>query len=180
MIDNFYMDDFVPSFVNEQEAQTAVQDWRQTFSNGGFCLTKFVSNSVQCLSKTPKEHCDNEKDKHRVLGVMWNTVNDTFFHQKLSKIQEDKTDYTLRKLLSLIACLFDPLGIIAPLLITLKIILQDTWKEALAWDDLLSNEKQKAIKTWIEQKSKWAVDRNATMFWFSERAISDKPVTLFL
>ena len=82
---------------------------------------------------------------------MWNTVNDTFFHQKLAKIQEDKTDYTLRKLLSLIACLFDPLGVIAPLLITLKIILQDTWKEGLAWDDLPSDEKQKAIKTWIEQ-----------------------------
>ena len=151
IFNSFYMDDFVHSFVNEQKAETAVQDLRQTLSKGGFSLTKFVSNSVQCLSKIPKEHCDNEKDKHRVLGVMWNTVNDTFFHQKLAKVQEDKTDYTLRKLLSLIACLFDPLGIIAPLLITLKIILQDTWKEGLAWDDLLSDEKQKSIKTWIEQ-----------------------------
>ena len=71
---------------------------------GGFSLTKFVSNSVHCLSKIPKEHCDNEKDKHRALGVMWNTVNDTFFHQKLAKVQEDKTDYTPRKLLSFIAC----------------------------------------------------------------------------
>ena len=145
------MDDFVHSFVNEQEAQTVFQDFCQTLSKGGFCLTKFVSNSVQCLCKTPKEHCDNKKDKHRVLGVMWNTVNDTFFHQKLATIQEDKTDYTLRKLLSLIACLFDPLGIIAPLLITLKIILQDAWKEGLAWNDLLSDEKQKAIKIWIQQ-----------------------------
>ena len=64
------MDDFIHSFVNEQEAQTAVQDLRQTLSKGGFCLTKFVSNSVQCLSKTPKEQCDQEKDKYRVLGVM--------------------------------------------------------------------------------------------------------------
>ena len=136
IFNSFYMDDFVHSFVNEQKAETAVQDLRQTLSKGGFSLTKFVSNSVQCLSKIPKEHCDNKKDKHRVLGVMWNTVNDTF---------------TLRKLLSLIACLFDPLGIIAPLLITLKIILQDSWKEGLAWDDLLSDEKQKSIKTRIEQ-----------------------------
>ena len=151
IFNSFYMDDFVHSFVNEQKAETAVQDLRQTLSKGGFSLTKFVSNSVQCLSKIPKEHCDSEKDKHRVLGVMWNTVNDTFFHQKLAKVQEDKTDYTLRKLLSLIACLFDPLGIIAPLLITLKIILQDTWKEGLAWDDFLSDEKQKSVKTWIQQ-----------------------------
>ena len=118
---------------------------------GSFSLTKFVSNSVQRLSKIPKENCDNEKDKHRVLCVMWNTVNDTFFRQKLAKVQEDKTQYTLRKLPSLIACLFDPIGIIAPLLITLKIILQDTWKKELAWDDLLSDEKQKSIETFIEQ-----------------------------
>ena len=70
ILNSFYMNDFVHSFVNEKEAQTAVQDLRQILSKGGFCLTKFVSNSVQCLSKTPKEHCDNEKDKHRVLGVM--------------------------------------------------------------------------------------------------------------
>ena len=82
---------------------------------------------------------------------MWNTVNDAFCHQKLAIVQEDKTDYTLRKLLSIIACLFDPLGIIAPLMITLKIILQHTWKEGIASDDLLSDEKQKKIKTWIEQ-----------------------------
>ncbi|XP_075264413.1 uncharacterized protein LOC142356371 [Convolutriloba macropyga] len=151
MFNSFYMDDFVHSFVNEQKAETAVQNLRQTLSKGGFSLTKFVSNSVQCLNKMPKEHCDKEKDKHRVIGVMWNTVNDTFFHQKRAKVQEDKADYTLRKLLSLIACLFDPLGIIAPLLITLKIILQNFWKEGLAWDDLLSDEKQKAMKTWIEQ-----------------------------
>ena len=142
MLNSFYMDDFVHSFVDEQKAQAAVHDLRQTLSKGGFCLTKFVSNSVQCFSKTPKEHCDKEKDKHRVLGAVWDTVNDSFFHQKLAKIQEDKTVYTLRKLISCIACLFDPLGIITAFLITLKIVLQDTWKERLAWDDL-SDEKKK-------------------------------------
>ena len=147
IFNSFYMDNFVHSFVNEQKAETAVQDLRQTLFKGGFNLTKFVLNSVQCLNILPTEHCDNEKDKHRVFGVMWNTVNDTFFHQKPAKVKEDKTVYTLRKLLSLIACLFVPLGIIAPLLITLKIILQDTWKDGLAWDDLLSDEKQKLIKT---------------------------------
>ena len=111
---------------------------------------------------------------------MWNKVNDTFFHQKLAKVQEDKTDYTLRKLLSLIACLFDPLGIIAPLLITLKIILQHTWKERLAWDDLLSDEKTKINKNLDTAISKCARNINATMFCFSERAVSDKPVTLLL
>ena len=134
------------SFVNEQEDRTAAHACDK-HSKGGFSRTKFVSNFAQCFDEIPKEHCDNEIDKHRVLGVMWNTANDTFFHQKLTKVQEDKTDFALRKLLPLIARLFDPLGIIAPLVITLKIILQDTWKEGLTWDDLLSDQKQKSIKT---------------------------------
>ena len=141
------MDEFVHSYVNEQEARTAVQNLRQTLSKGGFSLNKFVSNSAQCLNKIPKVQWCIENNKHRVLGVMWNTANDTVFHQTLSKLQESKTDYTLRKLFSLNVCLFDPLGIIAPLVITLKIILQDTWKEGLAWDDLISEEKQKSIKS---------------------------------
>ena len=36
ILNSFYMDDFVHSFVNEQEAQTAVQDLRQTFKTWRF------------------------------------------------------------------------------------------------------------------------------------------------
>ena len=55
------------------------------------------------------------------------------------------------KLLSLIACLFDPIGIIAPLIITLKVILQDVWKEGLAWDDPLPFEKGKTVQIWVDK-----------------------------
>ena len=38
-----------------------------------------------------------------------------------------------------------------PLVITLKIILQDVWKEGLAWDDPLPFEKRKMIQKWIDK-----------------------------
>ena len=74
-------------------------------------------------SKQNDDHC------HHVLGVNWNNSADRFFHKKTAKFDNNGNSYSIRKLLSLIACLFDPLGIIAPLVITLKIILQDVWKK---------------------------------------------------
>ena len=56
---------------------------------------------------------------------MWNTTYDIFFLPKITKVQKDKTDFTFRKLVSLIACLFERLWIIAPLVITIKIILHN-------------------------------------------------------
>ena len=79
---------------------------------------------------------ENDEDCHRVFGVHWKKSADRLFHKKPSKFDNNGNSYSIRKILSLIACLFDPLGIIAPLIITLKIILQDVWKEGLAWDDL--------------------------------------------
>ncbi|XP_075261127.1 uncharacterized protein LOC142352857 [Convolutriloba macropyga] len=75
---------------------------------------------------------------------------EAMFMQKPSKFETNAENYTVRKLISLIACLFDPLGIIAPVIITLKIILQEIWKEGLAWDDSLPKEKIKSIQTWID------------------------------
>ena len=94
---------------------------------------------------------ENDEDCHRVLGVHWNKSADRLFNKKPAKFNNNGNSYSIKKLLSLIACLFDPLGIIAPLVITLKIILQDVWKEGLAWDDPLPREKRILIQKWIDK-----------------------------
>ena len=148
---NFYMDDFVHSFQSTEEAHLCVSDLKSTLQKGGFNLTKFVTNEPNALEMLESEHIETETEDHQVLGLLWNSSSDKIFHKKLSKIDQDASHYTLRKLLSLIACLFDPLGIIAPIVITLKIILQDTWKEGLSWDDLLSSSKRQQIQDWIDK-----------------------------
>ena len=92
------------------------------------------------------EHIESETEDHRVLGLLWNPRSDTVFHKKLSKIDRDASQNILRKLLSLIACLFNPLAIIDQIVITLKVILQNTWEEGLSWDDLLSASKRQQIQ----------------------------------
>ena len=115
----------------------------------GFNMTQFVSNEQKAIYNV-SDSDENSEDCHRLIVVQWNKSTDRFFHQKPSKSDTNTENYTVRKLLSLIACLFDPLGIIAPVIITLKIILQQILKEGLAWDDRLPNEKSKSIQTWLD------------------------------
>lgn len=47
---------------------------------------------------------------------------------------------TKRQLLSSISKLFDPLGLLSPILIRAKMTMQDTWATKLGWDDPLTDE----------------------------------------
>ena len=146
----FYMDDFVHSFETFQKAKDNTALLKKTLSKGGFNLTKFVSNERSAI-KDFDDSNENDKNCHRVLGVHWNKSDDRLFHEKPSKFDNNGNSHSIRKLLSLIACLFDPLAIIAPLVITLKIILQYVWKEGSAWDDPLPLEKRILIQKWIDK-----------------------------
>ena len=146
---SFYMDDFVHSFETVEIAQEAAVSLKKTLMRAGLNLTKFVSNEQTAIDNA-NDGDENSKDCHRVLDVQWNKSTDKIFHHKPSKFDTKADIYTVRKLLSLIACLFDPLGIIAPVIITLIIILQEIWKEGLARDDHLPQEKSKSIQTWID------------------------------
>jgi len=42
-----------------------------------------------------------------------------------------------RKVLSTIATIYDPLGLIGPVIVTAKIIMQRLWQHKLEWDDVL-------------------------------------------
>ncbi|GBM22159.1 hypothetical protein AVEN_190817-1 [Araneus ventricosus] len=53
-------------------------------------------------------------------------------------ISKFKSVTTKRELLSAIASIFDPLGILSPT-IRLKIILQVLWKDNVSWDDPIPN-----------------------------------------
>lgn len=50
------------------------------------------------------------------------------------------TNSTKRDLLSVIAKIFDPLGLLSPLVITMKMLLQRMWLDKLSWDEPLSPE----------------------------------------
>ena len=86
----------------------------------------------------------NETTLH-VLGMSWHTENDSLW---CGKIGEEVTKITKRHILQKVASIFDPLAMLSPITIQMKILLQDTWLQGFDWDDDLPNEMIQHFLKW--------------------------------
>lgn len=109
---------------------------------GGFPLQKWTSNDQDILKfiSLDKNH-DNPTPVHfdetttvHILGLCWNSKTDSL---QFSSTFFPSTIITKRLILSTIAKIFDPLGLLAPVIITAKILIQELWSIKLGWDDPL-------------------------------------------
>ncbi|UYV72012.1 hypothetical protein LAZ67_9001549, partial [Cordylochernes scorpioides] len=115
---------------------------------GGFTLKKWSSNDPTILGNIAKEHCAQkimfEQSKViRTLGLGWIQSEDCFVYDVQSLEKTSVT--TKREMLSFIAKLYDPLGWLAPVLVTGKIMVQRLWITGLHWDDPMD---ESLIETW--------------------------------
>lgn len=143
--ESFYMDDYCGGQHSIEQANQLKQDLIKILRKGGFNLRKWASNEPKLLSDLDKSLCNQQtyefkqSDSTKTLGLAWNPQKDKFiFDSKLE--QEVTTKPTKRSLLSDISKLFDPLGWLTPLSITMKIMFQTVWLSNLSWDDILPND----------------------------------------
>lgn len=139
--DDFYMDDCLKSVQNVNEAIKMVKELKNQCKKGGFNLTKWCSNHREVLSEIPSEDLSKELRNldldssqlplERTLGILWNPEADLFQFQCVLKIMKT----TRRTMLSVVSSIYDPLGLITPLLMPAKNILQDICKQKAGWDD---------------------------------------------
>lgn len=138
----FYVDDAMFGSNDVNDLQESLTQLSSILKAGCFALTKFCSNSQQILDRISPE--DREKsllvDDHDVvkaLGMMWKPDTDQF--RFTSKITPSDAPVTKRLVLSNIARLFDPLGLLCPIVTRAKIFFQNLWqiRPKLGWDDEL-------------------------------------------
>ena len=138
---NFYVDDWLTSVKDINQATTLIKEVDELLACGGFRLMKFSSNKPEILKNidperlTPQlvdvdlQRCDIPEQK--ILGVIWDPGED----QLRVKISYNGYAYTRRGFLSFESGIFDPLGIIAPFKLPAKLILQQLTKEGFGWDE---------------------------------------------
>lgn len=163
IIHNHYVDDMLDSQDSESDMIQLIKDVKKIHSHGEFEIRKFLSNSAAVMKEFNGNVGDLQSDNcldmsfgtERVLGMWWNTANDSFtFSLKFTKIDQDIISGnrmpTQRELLKILMSIFDPLGLLSHYLIHLKIILQDVWRGKLDWDDVISsNEITTAWNAWF-------------------------------
>ncbi|GFW78685.1 uncharacterized protein TNCV_4261081 [Trichonephila clavipes] len=90
--------------------------------------------------------CGAATDK--TLGVSWKPNLDCFLIKV--KVCLDSS-YTKRDVLSTIAKIFDPVGLMAPVISKAKIFLQRLWRSKLEWNDLLPAEEYREWQQFLSE-----------------------------
>ena len=123
-----YVDDFLPSFKSVDQAREAMHEARKIISYGGFNLTKFVVNDPQLLAEIAAG--DRAKEVaispyvSKALCIHWDVTGDYFYYVNQSFVVTSLV--TRRSVLKQVASMYDPLGVILPVIIQGRIIFQES------------------------------------------------------
>ncbi|XP_071576701.1 uncharacterized protein [Temnothorax nylanderi] len=161
-----YMDDGFGGADSIKRALEIIREVIGICDAGGFPLHKWAANHPEILhSIPPDKHAIsspvkiNENDLVNTLGLCWNPPTDTFhFTIEISK----PNTLSKRTVMSVIAKIFDPLGLLAPVLIPAKVFIQKLWTLKLGWDDPLPETVSTKWNRFIDQlqeKHKIAIPR---------------------
>lgn len=145
IVNNHYVDDCLSSADDVASATKLVNDICWVHAQGGFEIRNWACSSQKVLesipaelrSVTPKQiMCDQME---RILGIWWDSLSDTFtFRLKQQHLSPVDVVQTKRHVLRVIMTIYDPLGMLAHILIRGKIIMQSVWKSGIGWDDELT------------------------------------------
>ena len=183
IMESFYVDDHLASYVSVPEARRVRIELTETLLKGGFELLKWKATHKGVVEEENEDEEDEifieEEDDmdqaDKILGVKYSFKKDHFFFyvkpEKINMLVD-----TRRKLLKVVASCYDPLGIISPFMLIGKLIFQDAMKEANSWgwDDELPEELKTRMAKWqsqIAEMSQFKIDR-----WLkSEETLDAKP-----
>lgn len=161
---NTFVDDYLKSHNTEEETVRVTNDAIKIFEDMSLQLVNFQSNSTKVLTQLPYgnvkrelvelDTCHHLNYTTKILGMNWIPLEDVFvFLFNQSQFEADFHGITKvttkRSLLSLVMKVFDPLGLIAPIVIQGRILLQKVWREGTNWDQLIPLALIQDFQTWL-------------------------------
>ena len=133
--DNIYVDNIITGCDDEDEAVELYQQGKAIFKNASMNLREWLTNSPEVNNKIEPED-QIEVKVTKVLGMVWNTQSDEL-SISTKKIETTEPATTKREVLATIASIYDPLGMMTPAIINMKIFLQELWEKEMEWDEPL-------------------------------------------
>nr|XP_044249228.1 uncharacterized protein LOC108054643 [Drosophila takahashii] len=136
LCNDLYVDDLLTGADTVEELLEKKRQVVQILRKGNMSMSKFNSNShiIGGLSATEVAIKFEEEEITKALGLSWQPQKDYFVYRY--DLSSDNT-FTKRIVLSTIASLFDALGLLSPVTIRCKILLQDLHILKLGWDEPL-------------------------------------------
>ncbi|XP_072398237.1 uncharacterized protein [Diabrotica undecimpunctata] len=139
-----YVDDILHGANDIETLYKTYKQLSTSLNSAGIPLHKWSSNSSEFLDSISSESQKSnyvikpDNSSNKVLGICWNSQSDMFSISLPDISSEPK--YTKREVLSIISSIFDPLGLINPITVSAKLLMQKIWICNLNWDDKLTGE----------------------------------------
>ncbi|XP_052750040.1 uncharacterized protein LOC128200486 [Galleria mellonella] len=120
---NTYMDDICYGANTLEECKEVISQLQSLLRRGGFQLHKWSGNHIEIYNHIKSLHNDNspssntlftDKENINILGVTWNKNSDEFI---LNIPINTLRVYTKRSILAFVAKIYDPMGILGPVVI---------------------------------------------------------------
>ena len=153
----FYVDDLLKSVRTYSEAVEVIQGTKKLLKSGGFNLTKFVVSDTRLFDLI--EETDRAKEVKvispemlsKALGIKWNVSYDAFYY--VSREHDSPSVVTRRNMLSKVSSMYDPLGLICPVILQGRVLFQEATRMKLDWDDGIPSELSHRWSQWLSSLS---------------------------
>jgi len=147
---HLYVDDLLTGTNTVSEARALRDDIITILSRGGFNIRQWASNDERIIHDlnpdTVNPNLMLEKENPlKTLGIAWRAHNDKLCYSVRSIDRAERI--TKRMIYSEIAKIFDPLGILGPVILYAKKLMQNLWQCKVDWDESVP---ASVHKTWIE------------------------------
>jgi len=163
LLNSFYVDDLVSGCESNEKALELYQKAKERMLTGGSKLRKWKINDMELLKEINKSESVEKEErfgqldmsyaketlgpvkdlggKTKVLGLAWDSLKDEIeFDFSRMAIENGEEQPTKRGILSTLASLFDPLGLISPIGVPGKVLFQELCKDKFGWDNPVSVE----------------------------------------
>jgi hypothetical protein len=147
---NLYVDNVMIACDHYKNIVQFCKEAQDIFAAAGMRLREFMCNVPRSLTEMKPEDTATHKETIKVLGIYWNlnrekiVINFPFFNGHLTK----------RTILAYLASIYDPQGLVSPVLLTGKLFLQKLWASEKKWDDNLPLDLQ---SEWSKLMDSWNV-----------------------
>ena len=191
----------VKSCKNTSEAYALHEKTKQRMQDSGLKLRKWKTNDEPLREQITKNECKlesweeeniqedcsyakealglsrDEGGKTKVLGLHRDTDKDIIEFDVGKVGSMPNKVVTKRGILSTLASIFDPLGLISPMTVSAKVLFQELWLERLIWDDSLPADKVRRWEVWLNDLK--MAERNSLPRCFIEGMDNEKTRVTF-
>lgn len=161
LMNDFYVDDGLKGESTAEAAIDLLEKARLICSKGGLRLHKIVSNSNEVVNSVPESERGGAAQANKntdlgttalesVLGLQWCMESDSFCF----KLNPKDNPLTRRGILATVASIYDPLGLIAPVVLVGRMILQEMCGGGAGWDHPIPEDLRPQWEKWMSDLQK--------------------------